>query len=215
VIGTTEAFPHRAEVDFSRREAFLQKIITERYGPSQPFFPGSSDFSINHRLSSSYAKSMPLDDEESPASNSSRPSVLLNMSPHRAKNSALTNHANTLLPEEETALRRFRRYAKENGHCQSLEDGLQLLTIQLSCELNQMYRAISLGTLHSYRQRRANKLFRRLLRAHNLDLDKSIDRFRIVQDWRENHAISKYCLHIHVECDEDYREIVPFASLVH
>lgn len=67
---------------------------------------------------------MPFNNEdENPSFNFSSPSVLVNMSPHCTEDSTLTNSANTLSPQEETALKGFRYYAKENGYCQLLEDG--------------------------------------------------------------------------------------------
>jgi hypothetical protein len=55
---------------------------------------------------------------------------------------------------------------------------------------------------------------RRFLRAYNLDVNKAINRFRAVQDWRVEHAISKCYLRMDVQCYEDYRKMVSSSAFL-
>ncbi|KAK6814646.1 hypothetical protein RU639_009550 [Aspergillus parasiticus] len=103
-----------------------------------------------------------------------------NSSPNRGEKAELIDHANVLAPEEDIVLRRFRHYCQENGYYKWPEDGQSTID---------------------------DTTLLRFLRAHNFDLGKAIDRFRVVHDWRANHAIDDAYLHMDVQCYEDYRKM--------
>ncbi|CAG8035959.1 unnamed protein product [Penicillium nalgiovense] len=132
---------------------------------------------------------MSLDKEKHCSTSFSGPSDPNHTSPHSSEHFTLTGHASTISPQEEVLLIRFRDFCQENGYCRFPEDG------QLNVD---------------------DTTLLRFLRANNLDLNKAVDRLRVVQDWRLNHAIEKSYLHMDVQCYEDYRKMVclslPFFS---